>query len=52
MIEEEADDAEAGFVVVEIKLGAGGRTKGENFRIVRGLWSAARYLPTTSSIFW
>ena len=27
----EADDAEVGFVVVEIKLGAGGHTKGREF---------------------
>src|SRR5436309_5695220 len=33
VIEEEADDAEVGFVVVEIELGAGGHMRGENFRI-------------------
>ena len=33
MIEEERDDAEVGFVVLEIKLGAGGHMRGENFRI-------------------
>ena len=30
---EEADDAEVGFVVVEIELGAGGHVKREDFRI-------------------
>ena len=33
VIEEEADDAEVGFVVMEIKLGAGGHMRRENFRI-------------------
>ena len=33
MIEQEGDDAEVGFVVLEIKLGAGGHMRGENFRI-------------------
>ena len=33
MIEEEADDAEVGFVVVEIELGAGGHMRRENFRV-------------------
>ena len=33
VIEEEADDAEVGFVVVEIELGAGGHMRRENFRI-------------------
>ena len=33
MIEEEADDAEVSFVVVEIELSAGGHMRRENFRI-------------------
>ena len=33
MIEEEADDAEVGFVVVEIELGAGGHMWREDFGI-------------------
>ena len=33
VIEEEADDAEVGFVVVEIDLGAGGHMRREDFRI-------------------
>jgi hypothetical protein len=33
VIEEEADDAEVGFVVVEIELGAGGYMRCEDFRI-------------------
>jgi hypothetical protein len=33
VIEEEADDAEVSFVVVEIELGAGGHMRRENFRI-------------------
>jgi hypothetical protein len=33
VIEEEADDAEIGFVVVEIELGAGGHVRLENFRV-------------------
>ena len=33
MIEEEADDAEVSFVVVEIELGASGHMRCENFRI-------------------
>ena len=33
MIEEEADDAEVGFVVMEIELGADGHMWRENFRI-------------------
>src|SRR5207248_7022024 len=33
VIEEEADDAEVGFVVVEIELGAGGHMRREDFRI-------------------
>jgi hypothetical protein len=32
VIEEEADDAEVGFVVVEIEFGAGGHMTRENFR--------------------
>ena len=33
VIEEEADDAEVSFVVVEIELGAGGHMRREDFRI-------------------
>ena len=33
MIEQEADDAEVGFVVVEIELGVDGHMRRENFRI-------------------
>jgi len=33
VIEEEADDAEVSFVVVEIELGASGHMRCENFRI-------------------
>jgi hypothetical protein len=33
VIEEEADDAEVGFVIVEIELGAGGHMRRENFRV-------------------
>ena len=33
MIEEEADDAEVGFVVVEIEFGADGHMRRKNFRI-------------------
>ena len=33
MIEQEADNAEVGFVIVEIGIGAGGHARRENFRI-------------------
>jgi hypothetical protein len=37
LIEQEADNAGVGFVVPEIKLGAGGHMKRKNFRIDGGL---------------